>query len=227
MTPVICVMLTRDRTAMARRAIECFRAQKYQAKQLLVLCSAPERPAYELPPSRNEVWLWRPDLDGQTIGALRNAANYLATAALIAHWDDDDWSHAQRLAEQVALLEASGKQCVGYREVLFWDTRESPSEAWIYRNPDLRWAAGASMLYRRELWERQHFGDHPHEDQRWWLTPLVSANCIGTADPEQRMICQMHAGGTEQIPRAVMLKGDVWRRASEWDEHCERIMRCA
>ena len=112
--------------------------------------------------------------------------DYERCADLIAHWDSDDWSHPRRLEEQVALLEGSGKACVGYRELLFWDTRGvdpraenagpgsyyetcPKGEAWLYRNPDPRWVCGASMLYRREAWKACLFDDAPHEDQRWWL----------------------------------------------------------
>ena len=132
----------------------------------------------------------------KTIGALRNFAGLGCVAMdadLIAHFDSDDWSHPRRLEEQVALLEASGKQCVGYREMLFWDTRfaanPDPSlreiendldklrpdlirnrhnEAWLYCNPGRGLCAGGTIMYRRELWERCPFPDAPHEDRRWW-----------------------------------------------------------
>ena len=241
---VCCVMLVNGRPKMVKRAIAAFRAQTYAEKRLLIWDSSPALTV------DHEDWpggirhMPAPLPIAATIGALRNEANRYALADFdtatgvkvdaIAHWDSDDWSHPRRLEEQVALLEASGKQCVGYRELLFWDTRAectTAGEAWIYRNQDPRWAAGASFLYRRELWEQQPFENAPHEDQRWWLTPLVTRNCIGmygatTSDGEPRMICQMHAGGTEQISRKVMADGGggVWRRAPEWDQHCAQRM---
>jgi hypothetical protein len=144
---------------MLARCVACFKKSTYLSAEHIVFDTSPYA--------------------GETIGYIRNIVNACAKGELIAHADDDDIFHPRRLEEQVALLVASGKQCVGYRELLFWDTRLPRGEAWIYRNPDPRWAAGASWLYRRELWEQQPFEDAPHEDQRWWLTPLVSRNCIG------------------------------------------------
>jgi hypothetical protein len=252
---VMCVMLVNGREQMAKRAVASFCAQTYEPSMLFILDTGkPPLPyrvthqrVFHIPPPGEPA---RTEPAQHSIGYLRNFANdALRKSDLIAHFDSDDWSHPRRLEEQVALLQASGKQCVSYRELLFWDTREacpadceeefghlehSDGEAWLYRNPDPRWGAGASFLYRRELWERQPFEDAPHEDQRWWCTPLVSANCRGVSaqvsprlgSTEPRMICQMHAGSTEHIPRKVMLEGGggTWRRVPEWDSHCRSVM---
>lgn len=234
----IVMLMSPGREKMAVRALQGVQGQTYKNVELLAVDTV--------------------GMQGKTIGYMRNVANQMATGELIAHFDDDDWSHPRRIEEQVALLEASGKGCVGYRELLFWDTRtkiglrDIPSgrylqahhdgESWIYCHGDPRWAAGASFLYRRELWAQYPFFDAPHEDQRWWLEH-VSKHCLGQSsilseflcDGEThprggqhspRLICQMHAGGTEQIPRSVMLSGGggVWRRAPEYDAHCAKVM---
>lgn len=256
---VTAIMLTCDRPEMTARAVASFEAQTYPRKRLVIY------DASQNALTRYGEHFQRYDLGvKRTIGALRNLANKYADSDLIAHWDSDDWSHRQRLAEQVALLQASGKQLVGYRELLFWDTRhfnrhvagewqtpapgcENLGEAWIYRHKQANWAAGASFLYTRALWEQQSFPDAPHEDQRWWLTPLVSRACVGmsaivrqglvngeTTDlgtPPQlkpggpRMVCGIHGGNTEPYDRGSMLRGsDVWRQAPEWDEYCGKVM---
>jgi cellulose synthase/poly-beta-1,6-N-acetylglucosamine synthase-like glycosyltransferase len=255
--PTVCaVMLVNGREAMVRRAIASFRAQTYEPKRLLILDSAVDCQRDTPYGESDATSVHMPDMNGKTIGALRNAANWCAAdhfgADLIAHFDSDDISHPRRIEEQVALLKSSGKQCVGYRELLFWDTRvaqiqvyptrrgpdgtgclgivKSVGESWIYRNHQANWAAGASMLYRRELWERQPFDDAPHEDQRWMMTPAVSAECIGVSSippmTDPRLICQMHGANTEQISRQKMLSNpDVWLRALEFDDYCERMMQ--
>jgi len=268
---VCCVCLVNGRPEMVRRAITSFRAQTYANKRLLIFDTGD--PSFGLHRTPEGVDLsyssgvhYYPSSASGTIGNLRNRANEVAVwpqayprADLIAHWDSDDWSHPRRIEEQVALLEASGKLCVGYRDLLFWDTRAASSmlfwdtraefspvgEAWLYRNPDPRWAAGTSFLYRRELWEQQPFPDAPHEDQRWWCTPLVSRACIGSSclvwrhpdggptelpsydpnDPaEPRMIAHIHGSNTEVIPRTRMTAPE-WRRAPEFDAFCERKMK--
>lgn len=268
--PTVCaVMLVNGRPEMTRRAIASFRAQTYENKRLVI---------WDTTPGCGSIWsgegfddrheIYTPDVnkaafEGSSIGNLRNAANKYALshyttrdtcADLIAHFDSDDWSHPRRLEEQVALLLASGKQCVGYRELLFWDTREAcPSyceeefghtehsfgEAWLYRDFNPRVSCGGTWLYRRELWEQYPFMDAPHEDRRWLENLEVSrgmlavsglGECVMQGDSvivsqgEPRFVAQMHAGGTEQISRDVMLRGDVWHRVSQFDQYCAEKM---
>lgn len=247
--PLVCaVTLTRDRPAMARRAIAAFRTQTYWRKRLFILDSGgPDTPYGETDAATVLVY---PDLKGATIGRLRNAANRCAVdhsgADIIVHWDDDDVSHPQRIAEQVELLKASGKACVGYREVLFWDTR-SRNESWLYANPDARYVVGASMCYWRSAWEACPFDDAPHEDQRWWLAN--AAKCVGVsafrssmpadlreeyfievvANPSfaPRLICQIHGGNSEAYDRTIMEAGGggTWQRAPHFDAYCAERMK--
>jgi hypothetical protein len=130
---------------------------------------------------------------GKTIGYMRNLCVEQARGEIIVHADDDDYSHPMRLAEQVALLQSSDSECVGYRECAFWDTRLEvgkrkaqafvrgdgpcigvsaplPGEAWVYRSPDPRYAIGASLMYWRKTWERVPFPDkNVGEDQHFTM----------------------------------------------------------
>jgi glycosyltransferase involved in cell wall biosynthesis len=128
-------MLTADRPALARHAVECFRRQTYAAKRLFVLdtgadpCMSPELQR-ELT-TGIYVEHYPPDcmIPLKTIGELRNWANSYAhedclAGDIIVHFDDDDYSHPNRIAEQVAMLESSGADAVGYNEMLFYDDRK-------------------------------------------------------------------------------------------------------
>ena len=95
-----------------------------------------------------------------SIGRLRNIANGYSSGSIIMHWDDDDWSHPTRIADQVALLQMSGADAVGYRDMLFWRTPQE--EAWLYHNDRPDYALGTSLCYWRETWERKkRFEDAP------------------------------------------------------------------
>ncbi len=214
MTVSVVMLMSAGREAMQCRALRSIKEQTYPNIEVVAFDTS--------------------HLRGKTIGYMHNVANAIATGSILAHADDDDLSHPRRIEEQVALLQASGKQCVGYNELLFWDTRQSQSEAWLYRNSNPSWLAGASMCMWRSAWEACPFDHAPHEDQRWWAKNAAQCEGIssltfdtprGIADP--MIICQMHAGGTEQIPRKVMESGGggVWRRAPEWDAHCAERMR--
>ncbi len=188
--PSVCaVLLTRDRPQMTKQAVLCFEAQTYPAKRLVIYDTSTGQ-------ANNVITRYRGHYQKivigdvpKTIGELRNAANALVhqDEEIIVHLDSDDLSHANRIAEQVALLQASGADCVGYREVLFWRETclkrelfdatiggfmggeastarefvpgpvEVTGEAWLYSNPDPRYCIGASLCYTRKAWEKHPF----------------------------------------------------------------------
>ena len=128
--PTVCaIMLTRDRPELARKAVECFRAQTYEKKRLLVWNTGPHGPLLEDPEALDtssqlhEPWIIGP-VEGLTIGELRNDAAECAIDSInpeiFVHWDDDDHNHPNRIAEQVELLQTSGADVVGYNDMLFW-----------------------------------------------------------------------------------------------------------
>ena len=58
---------------------------------------------------------------GRTIGEKRNFGAGRARGAVIAHWDDDDYSAPDRLEDQVGRLLQSGKAVTGYFAMRFTD----------------------------------------------------------------------------------------------------------
>lgn len=181
---VAAVMLTRDRPEMAARAVRCFRRQTYNpASRILVIADSGDPTWYDpSSDSENEMYVQIPSHGG--IGALRNRVNEMAPTRLntvLIHWDDDDISHPGRIAEQVALLQASGEPCVAYNELLFWRSIECPTEgclggpaglgsdgmactqcggrtmveeAWLYHRGS---RTETSLCYWRETWEKTPF----------------------------------------------------------------------
>lgn len=97
-TAVMITGLRRERYAMARIAIECFKAQTYPNKNLLIVnhgeeslwCHDPR--VRELRFQKNR---WH------TVGDLRNLALEHATGDFIINWDDDDWHHPLRMEVQM------------------------------------------------------------------------------------------------------------------------------
>lgn len=200
---VCCTMLTRNRPKMAARAVAAFNAQTYERKSLFVLDSGnPHLELPELPKVSEALLLQRGPIKhcmanwaaGRTIGNLRNIAVECSEKAdIIAHMDDDDLSHPNRLAEQVALLTASGADCVGYHQAVFWKepasvedwkARASAGEsqlgkAWIYTGQVPRLCAiGASLCYWRRVWERLPFDDvMVGEDSRF----VARVNALGVS----------------------------------------------
>lgn len=221
-----CVMLmSPGREAFQHQAVKCFDSQTYTGG--LRLLTLPADPA-------------------RTIGAMRNYANSLLTDCdIVCHWDDDDWSHPNRIAEQVALLEATGSDCVGYNEILFWRQAEalnSPrvelhGSAWLYSNPNPRYALGTSLCYWRKAWEARPFPDINHGEDTEWLKG-VRSHAVSTFDlmkptgADPRMIARIHAGNTSsgydpaEMSRhnALPASERQWSRVPAWDKVCREVM---
>lgn len=238
---VCCAMLTRDRPAMAARAVKSFRRQTYERKRLLILDTGGPGASFDC--NHEIVHAWRSQFSGHSIGALRNKANDLTLGCdIIAHWDDDDWSHPNRLAEQVALLQSSGAECVVYQDMLFWDTRGTMiphvsgaktrqpglDRAWLYTNPVPIYSLGSSMLYWRSAWEKTPFDDINHgEDGRFMgkVKTVGVSSVLGTVAryAEPRMVCGIHGGNSS--PYRPESAPNSYRRVPEWDSYCAERMR--
>jgi hypothetical protein len=189
----------------------------------------------------------------ETIGELRNRAIQQAKGFdIIVHADDDDYSHPNRIAEQVALLQSSGKECVGYREVLFWRSScqvyvgemQGPlgphpvfelhdGEAWLYSNRDPRYCIGASLCYWRRVWERHPFPALPKNregltEDNAWLRDVDSYGELSRLNEqwEPRLICSIHGGNSQayDIEAKIARGATEWRRVPEWDAYCREIM---
>lgn len=105
---VSCLMVTRQRLAMAKRAIDCYAAQDYDARELVIVCDGEgdrdtlER--YAATRCGQRVTVTEHRLGSLSLGALRNTAIALARGGVICQWDDDDLSHPLRLSHQVELM---------------------------------------------------------------------------------------------------------------------------
>ncbi len=266
---VCCVLLTRDRPAMAARAVESFRAQTYRAKRLLIYDTGDSSvedlaDLIGISPDEQEITITESKHinhhgKDKTIGYLRNRANHAAgeDSDIIAHMDDDDWSHPNRLAEQVALLQSSGAECVGYTQALFWDTRIPEiggqfasahefegfyswprNEAWLYTSPHAKTALGGTLCYWRSTWERKHFQDLRHgEDTAWQCGLKVAAvSCIrepNAAELEDRYRVELAEANPLYAPCFIAqvhgsnTSSHINPRASEWKRAPEWDAYCA
>ena len=254
--PLVCaVMLTKDRSEMAARAVRAFREQTYQNKRLRIL-------NHNTPPARDYGPMHRPHSwelgDGVSevempwtqeqlsIGELRNIAVRGADYQVIIHWDDDDWSHPNRIALQVAHLQSSGADVVGYNEILFWRMPNlarshgkivdgGPGQAWIWKNA--QGTAGSSFAYWRKTWEQKPFPDQPRpgcvtgEDYSFvqGLNFAVVSGIPPAAGCEQtpRLVASIHGGNTSSYDLEGMIaRGSrEWRRAPEWDSYVRERMK--
>ena len=219
---VCCVMLTANRPAMAKQAVECFRAQTYNSEQrILFVCDTGNDTKWsaDLYGKENEGFFDATPHKGKSIGELRNLAMRCFESEIVIHWDDDDFSHPNRIAEQVALLQSSGADCVGYNECLFWRepvhsvefparqpggrtcVRNIPGEAWLYRNPDPHYALGTSLCYWRKTWERKLFEATSQGEDLRWIAGLKVAAVSGIDWADSRFA--QYSTVDKHVPRMI------------------------
>jgi glycosyltransferase involved in cell wall biosynthesis len=246
---VTAICLTKDRPKMLKRAVESFRSQTYRNKWLLVLdgsgptfrewrnnetyaCTAGESSIGMLSTRLGFARCRACTAGESSIGMLRNLANEMCLSSdIIVHWDDDDWSHPNRITEQVIALQHSGQDILAYDEILFWNAELG--QAWIYKNRLAR--AGSTFCYWRRAWERRQFPDLPrpergsqgedHEWSQYFNMQRISGagwkSCKPGQDLEPRMICSIHSGNTTHY---APVESANWKRVPEWDNYCKEKM---
>lgn len=215
--PSVCaILLTADRPEYTRQAVQSFRAQTYANKSLLIFDSGKEELDWlSLVPVGHDPCkladFFRARHAQATIGELRNAAiafsiewenNTIPRTDIFVTWDSDDYSHPNRIAEQVQLLQSSGADAVGYNELLFWreprvcsqheavncmqseicarGIQDRRGESWLYSNKDTRYPPGSSLCYWRKAWEVKPFAATSiGEDEKFCRgLKVVSVSCL-------------------------------------------------
>lgn len=239
---VLAVMLANGRAPMVERGIKSFLGQTYTEKHLLVFDNGETE--LQIAASLLVTVVWSPP-NGKTrsIGELRNIANAMVVdvgqSDIIAHFDSDDWSSPGRLTDQVALLQASGAEAVGYSEMLFWKHQEvidpgddiedeygygpdvEPGEAWLYSSPNPQCLLGTSLCYWASAWRKRPF---PHvntaEDHLWLLKTKKAGASAGVQNP--MMIASIHGSNTSS---AIQPGKREWKRAAYADSICRERMK--
>jgi glycosyltransferase involved in cell wall biosynthesis len=216
-------MPTAGRLHLLPRAVRSFRNQTYLNRILILLSNNPEedQAIASLYNGGNIITHAAPP--GKTLGYYRNVTAQLAMAAgatIAVHFDDDDWSHPERVAEQVAELEASDRDCVGYRSGLFW--LEETSKAWMYSNGLKCYCLGNSLCYWLRVWDRVKFPELRRGEDWFWLREI---DALGMLPEEPRIIAGVHAENAPRYPIEQDAKHSIsWKRATEWDEMCRKEM---
>jgi glycosyltransferase involved in cell wall biosynthesis len=113
---VSCLMITRDRLALARLAIRCFAEQTHAARELVIVSEGDRWYRQALRRCADELGVEQLRIvtaeRGTTLGALRNMSMDAADGEILCQWDDDDLSHPARLATQLqGMLAQRARAC--------------------------------------------------------------------------------------------------------------------
>lgn len=153
---ISCVMPTLRRRQWVLKAIENWQRQTWfeQDRELVIVEDVEPSLVRDLMPFLGGRIRYYFTGDRRLVfGEKRNAANLYCRGEYIAHWDDDDWYHPERLADQMAAL-GPGVQVVGYRSAQFHDVLTGEVREYRGGAGD---ALDSSLLYRRAWWQRHPF----------------------------------------------------------------------
>ncbi|MEZ4404693.1 MAG: glycosyltransferase family A protein [Kofleriaceae bacterium] len=147
---VSCLMVTRDRVALAERAVRCLVTQTWSAVELVVVDDGAADYAPMLARYRDRLRIRYAKLGpepGRKLGELRNRALGLADGELCAQWDDDEWYHPDRLTRQVAPLVDGG----AVASVLKWTLMhvDTPAMAELPYRADAGHGTRGTIVHRR------------------------------------------------------------------------------
>lgn len=134
---VSAICITDHRIDFLKRSTNCFLRQTYPNKELVVVFPFDDEETGEYLSSLDspEIRLIPVDpSDPISLGEKRNLGIQLSDGYYFCTWDDDDWYHQDRIANQVAHLQSTGLRSTTLSNVLVYDMQEK--EAFIsYARP--------------------------------------------------------------------------------------------
>lgn len=184
------------------QSIKYFRAQTYQDAELMISCVSPEYPEElrrHIVYDENIVLRWTPE-NLESAGEARNHVNVQAHGQIIIHWDDDDWYAPERIADEVGFLISSGKQVVGYHDMLYF--RESDKNFFRYRYQRStnmpHYATGTSQCYWRDYWRRNQFKNLKIGEDSAFSIEASQQNVLTSKDSCGMLVARSHEGSTSK-----------------------------
>lgn len=211
-------MPTRNRRKFLPRAIRAFQRQTHKNRELLIVADGED--VCDLIPADPRIRYIHAD-SNLTIGLKRNWCNEHARGDVIAHWDDDDWSHPDRLREQVAIL-LKGAEITGYHSALFVD--EAKREVHRYHG-NVDYALGSSQCYWRSYWGKQPFADVQVGEDLMFLTRARQRKTLQSVDGCNRLVASIHSGNTSprQITRHPWTRLDWSDLPKDFQSHAKTV----
>ncbi len=212
-----CLMVTRGRAQQARLAIDCFLAQTYEARELIIVDDDPHS---QIAAQLDEIGSSRirhvhlPD-QGQSLGALRNIALDHALGDYICQWDDDDLYDPVRLEVQWQSMQASGAQASLLARWLIWWPHRRRLAVSCYRDWEGSLLCERSLMPRYPDWRRGEDSDV--------VTRLMQSVRVARIDMPRLYVYICHGANTFEPDHLDA----QWQQATaSWQQaECERLER--
>lgn len=185
---VSAIMPTCNRRRYLPQAITCFLRQTYSPLELIVVDDGES--IEDLIPSRGEIRYFFLQ-NKLCLGRKLNYCCSLARGEIICHWDDDDWSTASRVKQQVNLLLEHGKSVVGYHSALCFDERSKRVFRYVGKED---WALGTSLCYLKSYWKENPFLGLQSGVDNYMIESAASKNCFLSIPGEAQIVFRIHPG---------------------------------
>jgi hypothetical protein len=190
---------------MSLTALDCWKQQTWPEKELIILDDQDD-PSFLVPPGEPGVRYYKgPKL---TVGAKREWLCSKANGEAIIHFDSDDWSAPDRIAQQMEFLK-TGKPMSGYHSILFWDMRHSVGYRW---KGSEGFTCGAGMCYTRDFWRKQHFRDVKFGEDNEMVYAAQRSGGVATLDGCLMLTARAHSSNTSSAAR---IGNNAWPKVQD------------
>jgi glycosyltransferase involved in cell wall biosynthesis len=212
---VSCIMPTRNRRSFIPLALQCFEAQDYTPKELIIIDDGDDS-IEDLIGGHLQVQ-YRRLSERHSIGAKRNAACEMAQGEVVVLWDDDDWYGSNRISAQVNPILSGDAQITGLesRWFLNLNTREFWTlSATLHKRMFAGDIAGGTMAFGRDIWERgvRFPGIDLAEDAQFLLEAQKNGACLMRVPNDSLFIYMRHGNNSWKFKTGRFLEMQGWLR---------------
>jgi glycosyltransferase involved in cell wall biosynthesis len=193
---ISCLMVTLDRLVLAQQAIRSYAAQSYPDRELVIVTDGEESYRRALALYVEALGIPRvriicPGTDELTLGSLRNISLEAAQGEIVCQWDDDDYSHPERLSVQHRDMIAHAAGASFFTDHLQYFEPERLL-SWIDWSAEGRYdgvsrlAPGTLMMYRDVRFrypesgpDARHGEDYVFMEKLYAAIPVTSLSGVG------------------------------------------------
>jgi glycosyltransferase involved in cell wall biosynthesis len=177
---VSCLMVTKERAHLARRAALCFSRQTWPNKELVIIDDGSQdyEPILATHRADHTIHYHRVAPDPELrLGGLRNLALERAHGEFLVQWDDDEWYHPQRIEHQMASIDR-GLDAVVLRDTLVHlDTGRYAQDLFHTRMPSS--VTPGTILHRRSP---IRYPNLPRGEDAAYLYEMEREHALGIAE---------------------------------------------
>lgn len=187
-----------------KMALDCFLNQTYEGSLEVVVLDNSDEPIESLLPDDPRIKYYR--CERMPVGALRNLGTSYATGEVCVTADEDDWSHPDRVATQVARLVDSGKAVTGWHNILYYNTEDGDCFKYFFNaqrdTPHAPYACGTSQCYLKSWWEQHPFPNTGVEDF-YFQQEAQQADQLDSCDAGHLCVARAHRDSQCPVSRYV------------------------